>query len=267
MLDRFLPQIFLGKAQRALLEKGVPIFVYHNIAAAPHRCRDPFLYIGPDAFDRQLAALRAAGFSSARLDEMYETPAGANEGKNAVISFDDGCRNVWQNAAPILSKHRFQAIEFIVAGLIGKRNEWDIKHGDTPEPLMDETEIREWLAAGHAIGSHSLTHKNLAHLSRGEAREEIRASKKLLEDRFGIPVAHFCYPHGKHTPLLRELVCEAGYATACTTEFGVNDSSSPRFGLRRIFPLPAKDFAAKLRHRIARKLRSFTGKQAAGTCA
>lgn len=259
MLDRFLARIFLGKAQRRLFQSGVPILVYHSIAKAPRGCRDPFLYLDPRAFDGQLAAMREAGFSSGGLSEIPTTPISSNVGKKVVVSFDDGCRNVLQNALPLLARHRFQAIQFIVAGLVGKRNEWDIKHGDAPESLMDEQEIREWLAAGHTIGSHGLMHRNLTRLSPAEAHEDISASKKLLEDRFGIPIEHFCYPHGRHSSTLQELVRDAGYATACTTEFGVNDVSTARHALRRVFPATAENLLAKVQHRIARKLRSLLG--------
>ena len=99
---------------------------------------------------------------------------------------------------------------------------------------MDEAQIREWLAAGHEIGSHTLTHPFLTRISPQRAREEISASKKKLEDRFGRPVRHFCYPYGDWNPAVRDLVMAAGYETACTTEFGVNTGATPPFELKRI---------------------------------
>ncbi len=62
---------------------------------------------------------------------------------------------------------------------------------------MDERQIRDWLAAGHEIGAHTLTHPALAELPPERARAEIFDSRKLLEDRFGVPVRHFCYPYGE----------------------------------------------------------------------
>ena len=173
-----------------------------------------------------------------------------------VVSFDDGCRNVLQNALPLLARHRFQAIQFIVAGLIGKRNERDIKHGDVPESLMDEAQIRDWIAAGHEIGSHSLTHRNLTRLDEAGAREQIFASKQKLEDLFGREVRHFCYPHGRWSERVRALVQEAGYATACAVTFGVNSPTTDLFALHRITPLSALGLLRKAGHRLLRKMRS-----------
>jgi peptidoglycan/xylan/chitin deacetylase (PgdA/CDA1 family) len=251
VLDLFSSQMFLGPAQRRLFKRGIPVFTFHSIAQPPPGARDPFLYVGPARFAKQLEMLRHHGFTSASLDEIAKVSA--NPESKVVLTFDDGCRNVSENALETLSLHRFHAIQFIVADLIGKRNEWDAKNGDVVEPLMDAAQIREWLSAGHDIGSHSLTHPNLANLGVAEAREQIFGSKKKLEDLFGIPIRHFCYPHGSWTSQVRELVREAGYATAGTTEFGVNTSHTPRFELKRIFCLSQHELLGKARHRLRRK--------------
>jgi peptidoglycan/xylan/chitin deacetylase (PgdA/CDA1 family) len=77
------------------------------------------------------------------------------------------------------------------------------------------------MAAGHAIGAHTRTHPALTKIPADRAREEISGSKKILEDRFGVEVKHFCYPYGKVSPAVRDMVAEAGYETAVTTEPGV----------------------------------------------
>jgi peptidoglycan/xylan/chitin deacetylase (PgdA/CDA1 family) len=99
---------------------------------------------------------------------------------------------------------------------------------------MDHAEIREWLAAGHEIGSHSCTHPHLSRIPLPQAREEITASKKKLEDLFGRPVEHFCYPYGDRNDAVVDLVREAGYRTACTMDFGVNTVATSPLALRRI---------------------------------
>jgi len=109
-----------------------------------------------------------------------------------------------------------------------------LRDGEAPEPLMDEAQIRQWLQAGHAIGSHTLTHARVTRLSVRDAREEIFASKKKLEDTFGVAIEHFCYPYGDWNEAVRDLVAEAGYRTACTTAFGVNTPATPPLALRRL---------------------------------
>ncbi len=256
MLGWCSDRIFLGSAQRKLCARGVPILTYHKIATPPAGTIDPFLYLTPASFDEQLAALRRDGYSSASLTETL--PPAGNPRKRVVITFDDGCANVLQNALPQLAQHQFHAIQFLVAKFLGKQNEWDIRKGDSPEPLMDECQVREWLAAGHEIGSHTATHPNLRRLSPADARDEIFSSKKLLEDRFGLAIKHFCYPYGAWNQTVRDIVAEAGYHTACTMDFGINTASTPRFELNRIIPLSSREMLAKIRHRLAKK---FSGSQ------
>jgi peptidoglycan/xylan/chitin deacetylase (PgdA/CDA1 family) len=132
-----------------------------------------------------------------------------------------------------LAATRFKAIQFIVADLLGGRNEWDVAVGEAPEPMMDAAQVREWLAAGHQIGSHTLSHPWLTRLPLAQAREEITASRKKLEDTFSVAIEHFCYPYGDWNPAVRDLVAAAGYRTACTTEPGMNTAGSDPFALKR----------------------------------
>jgi peptidoglycan/xylan/chitin deacetylase (PgdA/CDA1 family) len=170
-----------------------------------------------------------------------------------VITFDDAFRNVFENGLEVLVRHKIPAIQFVVSGSIGKENHWDVAKRDVPEPLMDASQIKEWLAAGNEIGSHSVTHRNLKKLDAAEAREEITASKKSLEDVFGVEVRHFCYPFGGWTPGIRDLVAQAGYMTASTVDFGVNGPQTDRLALRRIIPLSRGNLLLKVFHRLLRK--------------
>lgn len=240
-------QVFLGPAQKKLFQRGIPILAYHGIGDAPAGVYDRYLYARGGSFDDQLARLRHDGFTSARLDEL-RGPIW-NESHRVIITFDDGYRNVFSNALDTLARHRFHAVQFIVSDLIGGHNEWMVAKGDVLEPLMDQHQIREWLAAGHQIGSHSATHAKLVRLPLAQAREEITGSKKRLEDMFGIPINHFSYPFGEYNDAVRDVVAEAGYQTACTMKFGINTAETPRHELRRLIPLSATELAGKIGHR------------------
>lgn len=249
MLDWLTPLVFLGRAQRKLCRRGIPLFSWHRVSVPPRLTRDPFLYNPPEQFGRQLAQLRQAGWQSVSLAKLRRGEA--SPGK-VVLTFDDGCANVLENGLPLLQDHGLRAIQFLVAGRIGGRNEWDVRKGDVPERLMTVEEVRRWLAGGMEIGSHSLTHQNLRHLTAGQAREEIAASKKKLEDLFAVPILHFSYPYGSWNEQVRDLVGEAGYETACTMDFGVNQASTPMRELKRIIPLSSAQLLRKARHRVAR---------------
>jgi peptidoglycan/xylan/chitin deacetylase (PgdA/CDA1 family) len=214
-----------------LFQTGVPVLMYHKIADPPAGARLRGLYVPPKRFARQLAELREAGFVSC-------PPADGRDGhaphRRVVLTFDDGFHNVWQHAIEPLAAHGFSAIQFLVANFIGRLNQWEMREGELREPLMDVAQVRDWLRAGHRIGSHSLSHPYLTRLSIRDAREEIITSKKKLEDTFGVAVEDFCYPYGNWNEIVRDLVVEAGYRTACSADFGVNTPAVSPFSLRRI---------------------------------
>jgi peptidoglycan/xylan/chitin deacetylase (PgdA/CDA1 family) len=214
------------------LEAGLPILTYHKVARRPRGTKVRSIYLSIGGFREQLRELSAAGFSSATLDSPR--PASGNSSRQVVLTFDDGYLNVLRNAAPLLAQHGFTATQFLVAGLLGQNNRWDVLHGEVSEPLMDESQVREWLALGHDIGAHTLTHPHLTHIPLTDAREEIAASKKKLEDTFGREIRHFCYPYGEWNEAIADLVREAGYTTATTTRWGANTSATPPFALHRL---------------------------------
>ena len=228
-----LPAYYTRLAEfRSLFSMGTPILTYHKLGPRPPRVRRKGLYVSAALLDRQLEELRRAGFASGSLDAVPGALGGA--GRSVVVTFDDGCANVLEHGLGPLERYEFRAVQFLVAGLLGKTNAWDADRGEAPEPLMNVSQVRTWLAAGHSVGAHSMTHPDLTRVPPARAREEIGASKKRLEDLFGVPVAHFCYPYGAWNPALAEMVREAGYRTACTTEFGVNTAGTPPLALRRI---------------------------------
>lgn len=196
----------------AAFRQGTPALLYHRLGPGPLFTRQRGLTLPTRVFARQLAELKSAGFKSADI----------------LLTFDDGDASTLAALEP-LRDHGFQAIQFLVANRIGKANDWD----NTGAPLMSESQVREWLAAGHAIGSHSMTHARLTSLSPEVAREEIHASRRCLEDLFGVPVEAFAYPWGEWNQRLADEVAIAGYRRAFTTDLGVNDASADPFALRR----------------------------------
>lgn len=233
-------------------QSGTPILTYHKLGPRPRGARLKGLYLSRRDFERQLAELKQAGFTTQPLDRIL--PGNSSAQRQVILSFDDGFLNVLENGLEPLRNHQFQAIQFLVAGLIGGRNEWDLEAGEIPAPLMDASQVREWLSAGHEIGSHSLTHPRLSRLSPAAAREEINGSKKKLEDLFQQPVPHFCYPYGDWNESVAGMVAEAGYRSACTTNFGLVTPSSRAFALERIpVRYPSRSFksmAAWMRTKI-----------------
>jgi peptidoglycan/xylan/chitin deacetylase (PgdA/CDA1 family) len=225
-----IPAYYSGLVSfRRVFGRGYPVLIYHKLGPRPGGVRLKGLYLGKALFTRQLEELRRAGFTTGSLSDCTTKPPS----KQVVITFDDGYVNALRHGLGPLAVTQFKAVQFLTADLLGKRNEWDVPLGETPEPMMDQAQVQEWLAAGHEIGSHTLTHPYLTQLPRSRAREEITASRKKLEDIFSRVIEHFCYPYGDWNEAVRDMVMEAGYRTACTTTPGVNTTADSPFALKR----------------------------------
>jgi len=210
---------------------GLPALTYHHVGRRKRGARLKGLYVSSKLFANQMAELSGAGFVTREFGRGESRASDAK--RRIVLTFDDGFRDVFENALPVLNQHKFSGIQFLVSDLIGKTNEWQQGAGYVSEPLMNEAQVRDWLSAGQKIGSHTRTHPWLTRMSADEARKEICGSKKSLEDRFGVPVDHFCYPYGDWNETVRDLVIEAGYKTACTTVSGINAPENSTFELKR----------------------------------
>ncbi len=217
---------------REIFREGVPVICYHKVGRKPLRAKLRGIYVTAGFFRRQMRELKSEGFRTITLDECAALQP-PND-RQIVLTFDDGSVTVLKNAVPAMARAGFTAINYLVADLIGGRNAWDIVNGEVPDRLMDDAQVRDWLAAGHEIGSHTRSHPRLSKIPPAQAREEIFASKKMLEDRFGVPIRHFCYPYGDLSPQVRDLVAEAGYVTAVTTEWGVHRAGDDPLLINRI---------------------------------
>jgi peptidoglycan/xylan/chitin deacetylase (PgdA/CDA1 family) len=224
-----LPDYFTELAPfRGVFQEGHPILCYHKIAPPPKRARIKGLYLEPKLFLRQMSEITQAGLTSSFLG-----CSDVSKKETITITFDDGFVSNLIEAVPLMKKVGVQAINYLVADRLGQTSDWEAREGGEADSLMDESQVREWLAAGHQIGAHTCTHPRLSQLSDAQANEEISASRKKLEDRFGLPVEHFAYPYGDYNERTVELVRQAGFGTAVTMHRGVNLPNTPLFELKR----------------------------------
>ncbi len=204
-------------------------------------------------FDEQMSQLRDLGYVVVDLDDVLDhyvrgvpLPAGAT-----LITFDDGYRDVLENAAPILERHGYPAVLFVPVAFM---------NGDTPLPherllvergirntTVDWSEFAELEAAGVRIESHGIAHRPLAEIELDDAVREITLSKLRLEDKLGRTVRSFAYVKGSEAhfhPVHVNLVRQAGYEVAFTSVSGANSSAADPLRLRRynVEPYSARTF-------------------------
>jgi peptidoglycan/xylan/chitin deacetylase (PgdA/CDA1 family) len=188
------------------------VLAYHLV---DRRCDAGIAWITPQRFERQIGWLAEAGYLSLSLSEYLQCVPALNE-KRVVITFDDGYRSLHQYALPILARHHFRATVFAIAGYIGRPNLWDVKFFLPRFQHLDWSELRELMAAGWEIGSHSLKHDYLPALTEDELRRDLSDSRKILEDNLQSPVRHLSLPFGRGNGQVYRIAQEVGYASVAT---------------------------------------------------
>lgn len=95
-------------------------------------------------------------------------------------------------------------------------------------------ELKEMISSGLVtIGSHTVSHAILTREEPNRCWKELAESKKVLEERLGVPVEHFCYPNGNYNGDVEDLVRKAGYKSACPGLYGVNRGNGSPFAIHR----------------------------------
>jgi len=213
----------------------IPILMYHQIAEPPPR-GTPYrgLTVHPSDFRRQMAWLRRLGWRGLSMRDLLPYLRSGSDAKVFGITFDDGYRNVYRYAMPVLDELGFTATNYFVARQLGGANVWDLDKGIAPSALMTVAEMRGWAGAGHEVGSHTLDHVHLPALSAELAQYQIAQSKLELEQALGAEVGAFCYPYGDESAEVRQMARRAGYLNATTTERGLVRASDDMYGLPRV---------------------------------
>ncbi|MBI4387755.1 MAG: polysaccharide deacetylase family protein [Candidatus Omnitrophica bacterium] len=227
--------IFYGGRLFGGKSSGVRILCYHRVNDKVNG----YLSVSAALFREQMDYLVSEGYQTIGLDELIQTPhptlsphggerisatlpadpstlfGGKERGRSIVITFDDGYRDNFENAFPILAERGLKATIFCVTQRLGT------------EDYLELNEIFEMKRAGFSFGSHTNGHPHLPRLSREEKQREISDSKKILEEMFDSPVSFFCYPYGEHDQETVALVQEAGYQGACSNIPGSNRKINP----------------------------------------
>jgi peptidoglycan/xylan/chitin deacetylase (PgdA/CDA1 family) len=193
----------------------------------------PTGFIGSDAVfwtDRLASTLR----DIERLGRMSAGSLGIDDPLgNKVLGGQAGLAERIEYSINVLKEQDSERIEKVLHQLA------DLASGipNSKRKFLTWDQVRELLASGLVdFGSHTVRHMILTHLSRADIKVEMEESKhKLIQERAVQPESiPFCYPNGNYSQSIQSLVQEAGYSSACTTEYGINTPSSNRFALQRI---------------------------------
>jgi len=171
-------------------------------------------------------------------DLVDKLERGEKLNRELAITFDDGYRDNFENAAPVLEKYSLPATFFVVTQWIGSDVVpwWDRQKG-VRHPWMTWDQVRSLQERGFDLGAHTRTHVDLGSVTDGEANEEILGGRHELETRLSTPVELFAYPYGRRINLAdsnRHLIRRAGFRCCCSCFGGLTPTGSDPFDLRRV---------------------------------
>ncbi|MDR7519625.1 MAG: polysaccharide deacetylase family protein [Armatimonadota bacterium] len=187
---------------------GLVILGYHRVGGGTSSDID----LPVAEFARQMAYLRR----HCRLVSLDDLIAGGvsaapDATDDAIaVTFDDGSRDLYEQALPVLVHYRIPTTVYLATQYIESQQAFDFgdyaRAASRPIPLT-WAQVREMVGTGViSVGAHTHTHRDLARLSLQEVRDEVERSYRCIADRTGRPPLHFAYPWGALTPPVRREV-------------------------------------------------------------
>ena len=214
------PLVRGAQARRA----AVPVLMYHVIKAPPPGTPYPELWVAPERFSAEMAALRRDGYRGVTLLQVLHAwhTGSALPRHPVVVSFDDGYLSQERSAFPVLRRLGWPGVLNLEVNNLGPAG-------------ISVHAVRALLAAGWEVDSHTVTHPDLTTVDDARLRAELVTSRRLLRRRFGPGVATlFCYPSGRYDARVEAAVRAAGYRAATTTQPGSATPADDRFALPRV---------------------------------
>ncbi|HWS84324.1 MAG TPA: polysaccharide deacetylase family protein, partial [Ktedonobacteraceae bacterium] len=169
----------------------MPILMYHHITDIPtHNTLDLSLTVTPNVLSQQLDYLKQHEYHTITFNQLFDFlyHNGPLPSKPIILTFDDGYDDAYKFAYPILQAHGYSGMFYIITGKVGWKGQvtWD--------------QLREMLANGMQMGSHTITHNNVGAIwrsSHAEAQQELQQSQQDMQTQLGIVIQQFCYPTGE----------------------------------------------------------------------
>ncbi len=201
----------------------VPILMYHYISNPPPGA-DRYrldLSVRPSLFEAHLQYLRYAGYETVSLSDLilHLTQGHPLPPRPIVLTFDDGYRDAYEEAFPLLLRYGFRGTFFVLTG-----------RADAGDPrYLSWEQIREMSKAGMDIQLHGREHIPLSGRDDAFLFYHVIGGKQSIEAHTGRPVRFFAYPSSDHDAYLIRFLDGYQFWGAVTTHYGADERLENRF--------------------------------------
>lgn len=194
----------------------VPILIYHSIRPLKNETKEQNKYsVSPDVFEKELKYIKDNGYTTIRMDDLTEAVLNGKQlpEKPIAITFDDGLRNQYEYAIPLLKKYNMIGTFYIYTNPIAH---------EKPHFLTWEM-VKEIDKDGHEIGSHTWTHPYLTKITDPKILDkEMIWSKEVIEKNIGHQIKSIAYPFGLANENVINEARKAGFTNGRLILQGVN---------------------------------------------
>ncbi len=206
----------------------VPILMYHYISDPPPGSGS-FRYdlsVTPRNFEAQLQYLKREGYQSITLNDLalFLTVGKPLPPKPVILTFDDGYRDAYIHAFPLLQRFGFAGTFFLISSQL------DANSSD----FLSWAEVEEMAAAGMRFEPHSYDHPDLRNRGFDFVVFQVLAPKQAIESRTGETCRFFAYPSGRYDDFVIDVLRSAGYWGGVLTEQGATHTTDDLFTLHRV---------------------------------
>ena len=206
----------------------VPVLMYHYLSAPP---ADADVYrldlsVTPELFAAHLDAMLAAGYTTITPYQLLAnlTQGAALPERPVLLTFDDGYRDNYENAFPLLRERGMTAAFFVVTDFID----------DQLPAYLTWDMVREMVAGGMSIESHGRNHVSLKNKDTDYLVWQALGSLETIQYELGVRPRFVAYPAGDYDQLTIDIFRSAGYWAGFVTQQGATHSGDDLFRLRRV---------------------------------
>jgi peptidoglycan/xylan/chitin deacetylase (PgdA/CDA1 family) len=233
----------------------LPIIMYHHIDTLENVDKNDKIAVGlrvsPEVFEKQLKYIRDNNYTTITSFELADYINAKKElpKKPILLTFDDGYKDNYTKALPILQKYSMKGDFAVITG------------GTNTSDYMTTSDLKDLINKGHSISSHTVNHCTTAiktgnnifqdspidtiekpctkfatqeRLTAGQIKYEFQKSKDDLEKSLGIKVTHIVFPYGFWNQQAVEIAKSLGYNFATT----VAPEKDENIDLERPFTMP-----------------------------
>lgn len=221
---------------------SVPVLMYHHILP-----NSSFIAFSVNEFREQMSFLAQNGWTTLSSDEFYRYKKGEFQApkKSLLLTFDDGWRDNYVYAYPILKEFGLKATLFLITEWIEKSSEGKesfepMEHKEAKQEVSRNPSkvILSWneiekMKDVFDFHSHTHTHRD-NYFEKLTWNEEFEKSRTIIQQRLGFDDLHLCWPRGVYDNTSIKKAKEEGFELFYTIQRGVNKPDGNMDEIKRI---------------------------------